>query len=106
MAKDQEPTQEEIEISRIRMPRGSEVLGVIEMMLGGDKLRVRCNDGNNRICRIPGKLRKKVWMRVGDTVMIEPWVTQPNERADVVFRYTATQVNWLKRRNLIKNFGT
>ena len=96
------PTQEEVEISRTRLPRGSEVLGTVEMMLGGDKLRVKCNDGNTRICRIPGKLRKRVWIRVGDLVLIEPWVTQSNERADVIFRYTQTQANWLKRKNFIK----
>ncbi len=98
----EEPTQEEIEISRTRLPRGSEVLGMVEMMLGGDKLRVKCNDGNTRISRIPGKLRKKVWIRVGDVVLVEPWTTQSNERADVVFRYTPTQANWLRRRSFIK----
>ncbi len=102
MAKETEPTQEEIEISRIRMPRGSEILGIVEMMLGGDKLRVKCNDGNARICRIPGKLRKRVWIRIGDLVLVEPWTTQSNERADVVFRYTLTQANWLRRKNLLK----
>lgn len=103
MAKEQEPTQEEIEISRTRLPRDSEIFGSVEMMLGGDKLRVKCVDGYTRICRIPGRLRKRVWIRVGDLVLIEPWTTQSNERADVVFRYTPTQANWLRRRNLIKN---
>jgi len=102
MAKEEQPTQEEVEISRIRAPRGSEVLGTVEMMLGGDKLRVKCSDGNTRICRIPGKLRKRVWIRIGDLVLVEPWVTQSNERADVVFRYTPTQANWLRRKNFIK----
>lgn len=103
MAKEEEPTQEEIEISRIRTPRSSEILGTVEMMLGGDKLRVKCSDGNTRICRIPGKLRKRVWIRVGDLVLVEPWSAQSNERADVVFRYTLTQANWLKRKNFIKD---
>lgn len=98
----EEPTQEEVGISRTRMPRGSEVLGTVEMMLGADKLRVKCNDGNKRICRIPGRLRKKVWIKVGDLVLVEPWTTQSNERADIVFRYTATQANWLKRKNLVR----
>ncbi|MBU5537445.1 MAG: translation initiation factor eIF-1A [Candidatus Aenigmatarchaeota archaeon] len=102
MVKEEKLTQEEIEISRIRIPRNNEVLGTVEMMLGGDKLSVKCNDGNTRICRIPGRLRKKVWIRVGDLVLVEPWITQSNERGDVVFKYTPTQANWLKRKNLIK----
>ncbi len=103
MAKEVEPTQEEIEISRTRIPRGPEILGSVEMMLGGDKLRVKCIDGNTRICRIPGKLRKRVWIRTGDLVLVEPWNTQMNERADVIFRYTQTQANWLRRKNYVKS---
>ena len=94
--------QPEEEISRIRMPRSPEVLGVVESMLGGDRLRVKCDDGNTRICRIPGRLRKKVWIRTGDLVLIEPWGAQSNERGDVGFRYTATQANWLRRKGFVK----
>lgn len=94
--------QPEEEISRIRTPRELEVLGVVESMLGGDRLRVKCDDGNTRICRIPGRLRKKVWIRTGDLVLISPWGSQTNERGDVVFRYTATQANWLKRKGFVK----
>ncbi|MBI1979109.1 MAG: translation initiation factor eIF-1A [Candidatus Aenigmarchaeota archaeon] len=103
MAKEEGPTQEEIEISRTRMPKGSEVFGTVEMMVGGDKLRVRCADDYTRICRIPGRMRKRVWIRINDLILVEPWPTQPNERADVAFRYTPTQANWLRRRNLVKN---
>ncbi len=98
----EEKSQEEVEISRIRVPRGKEILGIVEAMMGGDKIKVNCADGNVRLCRIPGKLRKRVWIRIGDVVMIEPWDAQSNERADVVFRYTPTQANWLRRKNLIK----
>ncbi len=94
--------QPEEEITRIRIPRQSEVLGVVEGMLGGDKLRVKCEDGNMRICRIPGRLRKKVWMRSGDLVLIEPWDNQTQDRGDVIFRYTSTQANWLKRKGFVK----
>lgn len=102
MAKAEQPTLEEIELSKIRIPRKTEVLGIIEQMLGGDKLRVKCDDSNNRICRIPGKLRKRVWMKPGDLVLVEPWSIQSNERADVVFRYTSTQANWLRRKGYVK----
>ncbi len=98
-------TQEEIEISRIRIPKPNEVLGIVEQMLGGDRLKVLCDDGNSRIVRIPGKLRKRVWIKPGDLVLIEPWKVQGNERGDVIFKYTPTQANWLKRKNYIKNIS-
>jgi len=98
-----ELTKEEIEISRIRTPRKGEVLGIIEMMLGADKVRAKCDDDNTRICRIPGRLRKRVWVRPGDLILIRPWKVQTNERGDIIFRYTRTQANWLKRKGFLKD---
>ena len=98
-----EVSQEELEVSRIRVPRQDEVLGMVEMMLGADKLRVKCEDGNVRISRIPGRLRKRVWVEPDDLVLVKPWVVQTNERADIVFVYTPTQANWLKRKGFLKS---
>lgn len=96
--KKRELTPEEEEIARTRIPGEGEVLGLVEMMLGADKVRVNCDDGKVRICRIPGKLRKRVWIKPGDLVLVHPWKVQSNERGDIVFRYTPTQANWLKRK--------
>lgn len=100
-----ELSQEEIEVSRIRTPRQGETLGVVEVMLGADKIRVKCDDGNTRICRIPGRLRKRVWIKANDLVLVQPWSIQTNERADVIFRYTPTQANYLRRKGFVKNIS-
>ncbi len=100
-----QPSQEELEIARIRVPKEGEVLGIVELMLGGDKMRVRCDDGKVRICRIPGKLRKRVWIRVGDLILVQPWKAQSDERGDVIFKYTPTQANWLKRKGYVKSIS-
>ena len=107
MGKKHEPavSQEEQEIARIRMPRQGQVLCVIDTMVGGDRVRARCADGHERICRIPGRLRKRVWMRAGDLILVKPWVVQAEERADVVYRYTYTQANWLKRKGKIEGIS-
>ncbi|MCS7105923.1 MAG: translation initiation factor eIF-1A [Candidatus Aenigmarchaeota archaeon] len=100
-----QPTPEELEVARIRIPREGEVLGVVEAMLGADKVRAKCDDGNTRICRIPGRLRKRVWIKVGDLILIQPWNVQSNERGDIIFRYTPTQANWLKRKGFVKTIS-
>ena len=99
-----EKTQEEIEqeIARTRLPRAGEVLGVIIEMLGSGRIRAECEDGFTRICRIPGKIRKRLWMRAGDVVLVKPWKVQTNERADIAWRYTHTQASWLKKKGYIK----
>ncbi len=87
---------------RVRAPRRGEVLGVVEAMLGANKLKVRCQDGFLRICRIPGKLRKRVWIREGDIVLVKPWEIQGDKSADIKWRYTGTEAGWLKRRGILK----
>jgi len=64
---------------------------------------VECSDGNLRLCRIPGKLRRRIWVRPGDLIIVEPWTVQENERGDVVWRYTRTQAMWLKKKGMIKD---
>ncbi|RLJ09017.1 MAG: translation initiation factor eIF-1A [Candidatus Aenigmatarchaeota archaeon] len=86
---------------RVRTPKDNEVLGTIEELLGASRFRVACTDGHVRICRIPGKFRKRVNLRVGDVVLVEPWSVESEEKGDIVWIYTKTQAEWLRRRNLI-----
>lgn len=87
---------------RVRTPRGREVLGIVDAMLGSNKLRVRCQDDRIRLCRIPGKLRKKVWMHEGDVVLVEPWEIQGETNADIIMKYNPTQVSWLRKKGLLR----
>jgi len=101
--KKREMMTEEEEIARTRIPKEGEVLGIVELMLGSDKLRVQCDDGKTRIVRIPGKLRKRVWIRTGDLILVQPWKVMSDTRGDVIWRYTHTQARWLQRKGYIKN---
>jgi translation initiation factor 1A len=95
----------EEEIARIRLPKHGEVLGVVTAMVGAGKMTVDCDDGLTRLCRIPGKIRKRVWVRQNDLIIITPWTVQSNERADIEWRYTRTQASWLKRNGYIKRIA-
>ncbi len=97
-----EVTEEE-EIRRIKRPEEGEVYAMVEQMLGSDKLRVQCEDGKERIARIPGKMRKRIWIRVGDLILVKPWKVQTDSRCDVSWRYTPTQAKWIRRKNILKN---
>ena len=86
---------------RIKVPRENQVLGLIEQRLGGSRMRVKCLDGKIRICRIPGRLKRKLWIREGDLLLIEPWEFD-KEKGDVIFKYQPNQVDWLKRKGYLK----
>ncbi len=94
------PTSHNEEVERIQLPRPGEVLGVVEQMFGFDRLCVRCKDGFVRNCRIPGKIRKRLWVREGDVVTVRPWVVQGDKRGDIKYRYKRAQLDALRRRGL------
>jgi len=95
------PTPEE-EIARLRYPKENEILGLVTELVGAGKMRVDCSDGKQRLCRIPGKMRKKVWVKQGDIVIVEPWTVQTDERGDIQWRYTRTQSTWLSKKGMLK----
>ena len=86
----------EIEIEGQHIPQEHEVLGISEKLLGYDRIMVRCQDGATRLCRIKGKMKRKVWIRVNDIVIVSPWDFQTNERGDIVYRYRPNQLDWLR----------
>jgi translation initiation factor 1A len=97
--------EENQEFIRVRIPQKEEILGIIKANLGGSRFEVKCNDDFTRICRIPGKLKKKIWIRLGDLVVIQPWTVQSNERGDIVWMYTKAQAIWLERKGYVKNLS-
>ena len=96
--------QQPEEFTRVRLPQKSEneILGTVEGLLGANKLRVRCMDGVVRLTRIPGKMKKRIWIREGDVIIIVPWSFQ-NEKADIIWKYSPPQVNWLERKGFLKS---
>jgi translation initiation factor 1A len=90
------------ETIRVRTPDRGEVIGVVLAMLGGGRLQVKCDDGFTRICRIPGKIKKKIWVKPGNLLLVKPWDIQKEERADVILSYSKAQAFWLKRKGWLK----
>ena len=96
--------QQPEEFSRVRVPQKSanEILGTVESLMGANKLRVRCMDGVVRLTRIPGKMKKRIWIREGDVIILVPWSFQ-NDKADIIWKYSPPQVSWLERKGFLKN---
>lgn len=97
--------QEEPVITRVKLPRGKEVLGVIEQRFGGNKMKVNCLDKKERNCRVPGRLKRALWLRPGDIVIIEPWELD-DSKGDVIFKYRQNQIEWLKKKGYLKTEKT
>lgn len=98
-----EPLDEQEQLKRIRLPRGNEVIGILDQRVGGSRMQVRCMDGKNRLCRIPGKLKRRLWVREGDVLLIQPWEFGGDEKADVAYKYRPIEVNHLRKQGYLSS---
>jgi len=81
----------------IMLPATTDVIGIVIEALGGDRMMVKCQDGKTRNCRVRGKMKRRVWIKLNDIVLVSPWDFQSDERGDIIYRYTRGQVEWLGR---------
>jgi len=89
---------------RIRVPlpnrKVNEMFAIADQILGGRRVRAVCEDGESRLARIPGKMRRRQWVREGDLIVVQPWDFQ-DEKANVCMRYTKTQSLYLSRKGVL-----
>jgi len=92
----------EPEFVRVRLPRkkDNEIFGIADQLLGASRIKIMCADGKFRMGRIPGKIKKRMWIRQGDLVIVQPWDFQ-DEKANIQYRYTRTQAMYLSRKKML-----
>lgn len=87
---------------RYRMPDPTlkEMFAVADQLLGASKMIVMCEDGKSRMARIPGKMKRRMWIKPGDLIIVKPWDFQ-DDKADVKYRYIKVQSANLSKRGMI-----
>ena len=94
----------EPQLIRVRLPQKDEVLGIVQQRLGGSRMRVRCLDGKERICRIPGRLRRALWVRENNIVIVEPWELGGDAKGDIIYKYQGkAEADFLRKKGYLKN---
>jgi translation initiation factor 1A len=87
----------------------NEILGVVTEIFGGEHMAVKAEDGQVYMGVIRGKIKKRMWTRLGDMVIIVPWdfESKPKEgkkpKAHIVWRYTRTQQTWLENHGYVSD---
>jgi len=87
---------------RVRLPKrwNKEQFAIATMMHGAYHIRVQCIDGVSRMGRIKGSMKKRSWIREGDTLIVTPWSFQ-DEKCDIIYRYLKPQTDWLRKNRYI-----
>ena len=82
-------------------PQEGELLGRVIKLVGGDNIIVKCTDGVVRTCRIRGKIKRRMWIRDNDLVLVAPWDFK-SDRADIIWRYIAAHAEKMKAEGLLQ----
>jgi len=102
----QKPTgQEPAGPIRVRTPKGKEVLGKVDARVGGNRTSVACFDGKTRNCRIPGRLKRRLWVRPGNIVLVEPWEFEGDKKGDIIHNYKPAAIQWLEKKGFMKEIS-
>lgn len=99
---EKEKEQEQQMPSRVRMPRHGQLIGIVLERLGGKRMSIKTTDNKVRNCRVPGRFRRKFWLRPGNIVMIEPW-PDDDSKGDIVYQYRKNETAQLKKRGILNN---
>lgn len=67
----------------------------ITKTLGSGRMECYCFDGTTRLCHVRGKMKKKVWMGIGDLILISLRSYQDG-KADIIGKYSAEEGRKLK----------
>jgi len=95
-------------VTRVKLPtrRIGEMFGRVTDIYGNERMGVFCEDGKHRTGRIRGKIKKRVWVRKGDLVVVSPWDWETETadkpgKCEITWRYTRAEISYLERNRRI-----
>ena len=91
------------ESKKLRLPVNNEVIGLLEQRLGAGRSKVRCMDSKTRVCRVPGKLQRYLWLRENDIVLVLPWEFEGHIKGDIIYKYKSiNEISQLRELGYLK----
>lgn len=85
---------------RVKFPREGELVGYVDQRVGNGRMLVKCSDGKTRNCKVPGRLRRALWVREGNYILVKPWEFD-DSKGDILFTYNPRAVSVLKEKGLL-----
>ncbi len=92
------------ESTRVKMPKGEQFIGIVEKRLGGSRMNIRSIDGRDIMARVPGRVKKYLWIREGDIVLLEPWELDKS-KADLIYKYKPNEIKQLEKKGILESLN-
>jgi len=91
------------DFSKTILPKKNQYLGYVMKRLGGGRMKVKKLDGKEILARVPGRVKKYLWVREGNIVLLEPWEFD-KDKADLIYKYKPTELKYLEKKGINTNF--
>lgn len=88
-------TTDDVERPLVLKEENQEYCQVVKL-LGNCRIEGNCFDGKTRLCHIRGAMRKKIWIKPGDLVIISLREFE-DDKADIIYLYQAKEVKRLAK---------
>jgi translation initiation factor 1A len=88
--------------TKVRYPKNNEFIGIVEKRLGCSRMTIRKMDGTTCMATIPGRMRKFLWIREGNIVLLKPWEIE-KEKSDLIYKFSRNEIKKLEREGILKN---
>lgn len=76
--------------------------GLVLKRLGGQFVEVKCSDGRIRKGFLRGAIRKRVWLNIGDIIIVSTRTfTSDEKKCDIIHKYTQDEVSQLEISGLL-----
>lgn len=77
--------------------------GYVQKLLGDSRCSVLCDDNVERLCVIRGKMKKKIWIKLNDLVLVSLRDFE-DKKADIIHKYKDEEKNILENNNHLDIF--
>lgn len=96
-------------VAKVQEAEADQMYGRVIKILGNLNMNVYCNDNYTRICKVCGAMRKRVWVNVGDLVIIslrdldyDPHPTKLGKdtremRGDIIYKFDQNLIGKAKK---------
>ena len=75
---------------------------IVKSLSGDCRIRATCcSDAVERVCHIRGKMKKKIWIKVGDVILIAFREFQ-EDKCDVIHKYSDEEAKMLRKQGEIR----
>lgn len=88
--------QERLKNAELITAEDMQTYGLVLQALGDRRFKCQCSDGKERICKIRGKFKGRLFVNIHDILLISLREDEP-DKADIIQRYRPEEVHELKK---------